>query len=116
MHKTINRLFVFESDLAFCRMDIEINLARIDIKKKKEDRMLIAGNDTFVCLVYGMSDGLVFDRTPVHKDELMGFHIPEIVAFREERSHLQPRCFGIDAGDVIEKFLSVDLHDTLFRA
>ena len=81
IYKTIDGFLILKSDLPLCRMDIEIHLRRINIEEEKEDRMLITGKNAFICIIYCMRNGLVFYRSLVYKDELMGFHVSEIVTF-----------------------------------
>jgi hypothetical protein len=85
------------------------------IDEEKEYRVPVTGEETFICLIYCMNDGLISYRAPVDKDELMGFHVSEIITFRHIRNHLDPGCFSTCLRQAIEKFLSVDLHDAFSR-
>src|SRR5690606_22540552 len=70
-HDTAHRARIAKSNLRLCRMDVDIELARIDIDEQRYQRVTPAGNRIAIGCPESANDQPVLDRAAVDEKKLL---------------------------------------------
>jgi len=69
-HELVHGARVAEANLDLCRMDVDVDAARVDLEEKHVRGMAFAMQDVAVGLAQRMREQLVAHEATVHVDEL----------------------------------------------
>ena len=69
-------------------MNVHIDCARIEGKKKKRDRILSLHQRCVIAFAHGGSDEAAFNRAAIHEKELLGTRLPAKAGLPNESAGL----------------------------
>src|SRR5262245_11019555 len=83
-HCLAHAVRITKTDLAFSRVDIYIDSAVVDLKKKERNRVLPFHKSGVVAFADGAGDQAAFDRTAVYEHELLAARLSAETCLTDE--------------------------------